>query len=77
MQRVGAPLRMNLHLALCNFIYLKRAINFFVVSFVNPFFVDCIALDKDTTHTIPPEIFVRSTASRDTFGGFTFATFST
>ena len=77
MRRVGAPIRMDLHLALCNFIYLKRAINFFVVLFIDPFFVDCIVLDKDTTHTIPSASFVRSTASRDTFGGFTFATFST
>ena len=34
---------------LCNFIALKRAIKFFV-SLVDPFFVDCIVLDRDTTH---------------------------
>ena len=34
----------------CNFIALKRAIKYFVVSLVDPFFVDCIVLDKDTTH---------------------------
>ena len=34
----------------CNFIALKRAIKCFVVSLFDPFFVDCIVLDKDTTH---------------------------
>ena len=29
----------------CNFIALKRAIKYFVVSLVDPFFVDCIVLD--------------------------------
>ena len=53
----------------CNFIALKRAIKFFVVSLVDPFFVDCIVFDKDTTHY--------SIASRDAFGGFAFAALST
>ena len=39
-----------LHWALCNFIALKRAIKSFVVSLVDPFFIECIVLDKDATH---------------------------
>ena len=34
----------------CNFIALKRAIKFFVVSLVDPFFMEYIVLYKDTTH---------------------------
>ena len=33
-----------------NFIALKRAIKFFDISLVDPFFVDCIVLGKSTTH---------------------------
>ena len=33
-----------------NIIALKRAINAFVESLIDPFFVDCIVRDKDTTH---------------------------
>ena len=34
----------------CNFIGLKRTLKVFVVSLVDPFLVDCIVFDKDTTH---------------------------
>ena len=67
---------MDLHLTLCNFIALKRAIKFFAVSLVDPFFVDCIVLDKATTHYSSGK-FHDIQASRDAFGGFTFAAFNT
>ena len=50
-----------------NFITLDRATKFFAVSLFDPFLIDCIVFDKDTTHD--------SMASRDAFGGFMFATF--
>ena len=59
----------------CNFIALKRAIKFFVVSLVDPFFVDCIVFDKDTTN-YPTSKFHDIHCIRDAFGGFTFAAFS-
>ena len=34
----------------CNFIVLKSAINYFVVSLFDLIFVDCIVFDKETTH---------------------------
>ena len=68
---------MDLHLALCNFIAPKRAIKFcYCISLVDPFAVDCIVFDKNTP-TISPASFMISMASRDVFGGFTFAAFNT
>ena len=48
--RRGTPVRKDLHLVFCHFIALKRAIDFVVVSLVDPFIADCIVFDKDTTH---------------------------
>ena len=64
-----------LHLALCNFIASGEGHNFFFLSLVDPFFVNCIIF-YSTPPQIPPGSFMISMASKDTFDGFTFAAFT-